>query len=431
MKRFILSALAVSIFFVGLGALVDKTRAKFKSDEKALELVAKARQALGGDDAIKRIQALKITGTTTRKFNADGEVKTVSGDTEIAMQFPDKFMRNFNTGEAAKGDGVRVATQEISVTVNGKENGDLMIHKADGAAKLRTAGAGSEVRIVLKKPDGTTEELTGADAEKFLAAHRQDGAEGGQIVVRKMIEGSEVHDLKATEKADGKVVVMERKIDDAQPLKTGDGNVMYMRHGAGDMATAVVHHNDFFKTALGLLVATPEGVDVSYTYGGERDLGGTACNVVVATAAGEAYRLYLDKSSNLPVGMSYTGEAVPHVVKIRTPDGGNGDATFTRKVAAPDNGGKDIVVFTSKTPDGTAGELHTFKRSAAPTAEYTVRFSDYRSVEGVQLPFRWTQTGGDAEEVFTVSNYEVNPANISQKFERQPVEMMKMRKPGK
>jgi hypothetical protein len=29
-----------------------------------------------------------------------------------------------------------------------------------------------------------------------------------------------------------------------------------------------------------------------------------------------------------------------------------------------------------------------------------------------------------------VTNYEVNPANISQRFERQPAGVMKMRKPG-
>ena len=53
MKSFIVSVLCVSVFFIGLGSLVDKVGATFKSDEKALELVRKARQAIGGDNAVR------------------------------------------------------------------------------------------------------------------------------------------------------------------------------------------------------------------------------------------------------------------------------------------------------------------------------------------------------------------------------------------
>ena len=51
------------------------------------------------------------------------------------------------------------------------------------------------------------------------------------------------------------------------------------------------------------------------------------------------------------------------------------------------------------------------------TAEFQVKFSDYRSVNGVQLPFKWTQTVGGAEdETFDVTSYDINPANIAEKF---------------
>ena len=46
MKRFIISVFCVSVFFVGLGAIVEKTGAAFKSDEKALDLVRNAREAI-------------------------------------------------------------------------------------------------------------------------------------------------------------------------------------------------------------------------------------------------------------------------------------------------------------------------------------------------------------------------------------------------
>ncbi len=46
-----------------------------------------------------------------------------------------------------------------------------------------------------------------------------------------------------------------------------------------------------------------------------------------------------------------------------------------------------------------------------------VKFSDYRSVNGVQLPFKWTQT----DETFNVTSYEINPVNIGEKFQNQKV----------
>ena len=54
MKRFIFSILCVSVFFIGVGSLVERTGAKFKSDEKALALIDKARQAIGGDAAVRK-----------------------------------------------------------------------------------------------------------------------------------------------------------------------------------------------------------------------------------------------------------------------------------------------------------------------------------------------------------------------------------------
>ena len=49
MKKFAVSVLTISVFFVGLGSLAEKVGARFKSDEKALEIIGKARTAIGGE----------------------------------------------------------------------------------------------------------------------------------------------------------------------------------------------------------------------------------------------------------------------------------------------------------------------------------------------------------------------------------------------
>ena len=51
MKRFIVSILCVSVFFIGLGSLAEKAGARFKSDPRALEIIKQARQAIGVADA--------------------------------------------------------------------------------------------------------------------------------------------------------------------------------------------------------------------------------------------------------------------------------------------------------------------------------------------------------------------------------------------
>jgi hypothetical protein len=77
----------------------------------------------------------------------------------------------------------------------------------------------------------------------------------------------------------------------------------------------------------------------------------------------------------------------------------------------PQAGDKDTVIFTKKL-DAEAGE----------TANVEVTFSDYRSVNGVQLPYHWTQTvSGAADETFDVTNYEINPPNIGDFFKNEKV----------
>jgi hypothetical protein len=408
MKKILFSALAVSVFFTGIGALVQETAAKFTSDEKALAQVAKTRQALGGDAAIRGIQSLRIVGSTTRTFK--GETK--SGDTEIAMQFPDRFMRNSSVGDG--GAMSKAVTHERNITVTGGDVGAIKMHVGKGKADGHGAGAGDHYTVVLRNADGTTKELTGEEAQKWLADNKDKVTATRSIVMKK--DGEAVSGEKSTNN-----VMIRRKADGEAGTAAGahtftveNGKVIMDGAPAGGMKVAMVRHNDFLKTALSLLMTAPEGMDVMYKSGGEADIDGTGCNVLVASFGGESYKFFIDRSTNLPVAMSYkTG--VPHT------------ATFTTK--GPDKGTHDVVL--ERKIDGGAGGkggAEGFTRTLAPAAEFTVRFADYRSVNGVQLPFRWTQTGGDAEEVFTVSNYEVNPANIAEKF-APAGSMIKTRKP--
>jgi hypothetical protein len=101
--------------------------------------------------------------------------------------------------------------------------------------------------------------------------------------------------------------------------------------------------------------------------------------------------------------MTFTGIAMPSI------------ARFEHKLPAPAEGEKDVVMF-NRVPGPES------------MAEVTVKFSDYRVVSGVQFPFHWEQIGGGASESFDVANYDVNPANIADKFQNQKV-IVRMKKP--
>src|SRR5580765_3558583 len=119
MKRFIFTVLSVAVFFVGVGTIVDKVGAKFKSDEKALELVRLARIAIGGDSALVGVQSLRIVGQTTKTFKIDGVSRSESGETEIALQLPDKLMRMTKLGHGDENTSEKVVSKRVDVTVVG------------------------------------------------------------------------------------------------------------------------------------------------------------------------------------------------------------------------------------------------------------------------------------------------------------------------
>lgn len=361
MKKFTISVLCVTVFCIGLGALVENVGAKFKSDEKALALIKQARLAIGGDQSIADVRSMIIKGNTTNTFKFDGAERTEQGETEIALQLPDKLSKMVRIGRA-DGTGTELSSRSVDVIVTRKgKDGEIVLGRGEGHGVGVEPG---QKHIIIKKSDGTTEELTGADAE----VKEIETTDGKRTIVRK-IEGPETAEFKS---ADGKHMTMR-----------------VAEHG-------MRRENELLRLTLSLLLTAPDGMDVSYTYGGETDIDGTTCNLVNADFAGSNIKLYLSKASNLPVMVSYLGHAAPKVMMFKTkaPEGVDAtkDVMFERKVGAPE------------------------------MTEIQVRFSDYRGVNGVQLPFRWTtSTGGKVSEVLDVTNYDINPANIAERFQNEKI----------
>jgi len=391
MKRFILSILVISVFCVGLGALVDKAGANFKSDEKALVLIQKSRQAIGGDAALANVQSMVIIGKTSRTLKTDGAERNVQGEAEIAMQLPDKLMKMIKIGDGdGKGEGVKMIDKEVNVGAAAGEKGkmDVTVDTEDGKAVKK---------IVIKKDDGTVQEFTGEEADKIIAADAASG-KGVKTIVIKSPDGT----TKTYTGAEADKVAA-RNGDSTATWTSKDGKTINIENVVGGHSGdkhESMRHNEMLRLTLSLLLTAPQGMDVSYTFGGESSIDGTACNIVNAEFGGSTFKLHLGQTSNLPVALVYTGMKMPKVMMFKSEGA---------KAGEPRD--KEQTVFLRKA-DGPPME----------TAEFTVKFADFRSVNGVQLPFKWTQTvGGATDEIFDVTSYDINPANIAERFKNQKV----------
>lgn len=339
MKKFIVMILCVATFFIGLGGLVESVGARFKSDERALELVRLARQAIGGEQALAGVRSLTISGRATKTFEIENVARTEQGDLEINLQLPDKFSKMMK----------------------------MRHESADGSEKLEN----KEFDVIVVRP---------GEMKEKVALPTEDGNNKKQVFVMK--------------KGEGENAVVRRGGEENVVVKGEGGNVerkvvLDKVGGFGEL-----HRNELARTTLFLFLTPPQGVDVSYTYAGEGNVDGASCDIINAVAGGANVRLYLDKTSHLPVMMTYQAPK-PFMFRIKKED-----------AKADANG--DVKVLRERLP---APEL----------AEFQMKFSDFRSVGGLQLPHRWTQTvGGKDDEVIDITSYEINPANIAEKFKESP-----------
>lgn len=275
------------------------------------------------------------------------------------------------------------ATGRISKTLNFEgtarvEQGDweLNLHLPNQLSRMmrlgKTDGSGERQErieknvVIIKKGEG---------ADKLLV--QSEPAEGGEKKVF------------VIKKGEGEPTVLQGEAANGERKKIiVDKDVRLFEGGAGKF-----HQTEMFRTTLALLLTAPENTDVTYTYAGEAAVDGAACEIVEARSGDSAVKLFLDKSSHLPKMISF--QAVkPLVMRFRADE------------TNPNADKQNVLIRTS---------------ASTETAEFQIKFSDYRNADGVLMPHKWTQTvGGAADETIDVTAYEINPANIAEKFNKEP-----------
>ena len=221
-------------------------------------------------------------------------------------------------------------------------------------------------------------------------------------------------------------------------------DIKVIRKGEIEEGGAFHHHenNELARFMLGFLLTAPKNVNVSYDYVGEETVDGHRANVIaVQNQSGPVMRLYLDAQSSLPLMISYKG-FVPPLPPL--PPVGKRIATSNADVVEDE----DVIILEAPKEgeqaklknnmrfkvEGKAGEgafggntkKFTVMLAEPVEADIQVHFSDYRSVNGVLLPFQMTQyANGTLDQTMTVEGYEINSPKTEEMFKKGHVRVMR------
>ena len=97
-----------------------------------------ARIAIGGEQSVAEIRSMVIKGNSNVTVKFDDAARTESGETEIALQLPDKFSKMVRIGHASDAIGEKITGRrhDIIVTSRSGEGSGTGVGAEPGGQKL-------------------------------------------------------------------------------------------------------------------------------------------------------------------------------------------------------------------------------------------------------------------------------------------------------
>ena len=222
------------------------------------------------------------------------------------------------------------------------------------------------------------------EAPDKLRRNESIGVPGGALMIRtEVLNGTDVWD------------------DNSQRGGMGGHVTMMMRGPGGNMDEAAMkdmrrrmRRADLARLLAALLLAS----DMPMTHAGVAEApDGKADVLEIKPADAPVMRLFIDQQTHMPLMLTWKGPQ-PRVMVRRGPGPPN-----------PDQPAREGQAPRENAPGENTAPL--------PEATYEMRFEDYRTVDGIQLPHQITRSmNGQTNEEFTVKTYKVNPAFKSNTF---------------
>ncbi|HEV8431254.1 MAG TPA: hypothetical protein VGQ41_25345 [Pyrinomonadaceae bacterium] len=163
-----------------------------------------------------------------------------------------------------------------------------------------------------------------------------------------------------------------------------------------------IYSAEFSRYLLAMILTPPPSVAVEYKYAGESEVEDLKADVIdVSGPDNFAVRVFFDKSSHLPLLLSYRGPK-PRVV------------TMTRQAGSPAKP-EDI----KKAREEADKKMHAEAPAAPEEVDFYIRLTDHKKVGGVMLPHKLTfLTENEVSEEFEISKYQLNPQFKGDHFEK-------------
>jgi hypothetical protein len=160
---------------------------------------------------------------------------------------------------------------------------------------------------------------------------------------------------------------------------------------------------DFLRTALALLPGSGATSGLAFSYVGKAESPDGQADVLEAKGEGEfAARLFVDAGSHLPIMITYMDRDMSRMVRMVTQQRPQGETEEQRRARF---------------------EEERKRREAEgppPMVEYSWFLADYKKVDGVQLPHRFTlQTGDKPSQEWEIKKYKVNPTLEADQFKKK------------
>lgn len=370
MKRFITSIFLVSLVFLGIGNIANEVKARFESDEKAIQLIKASRVAIGGDSNLAQVRGMTIKASETIYIDTPERQDTLQGGLEINFELPGRYSKRVKMG--ANGDQFGTVGEEIEIKVTAVDGelpaklegqkGVFVFRKdKNGKTKVSSDDSGkvrvTDNKVIIEKEDGTVEEID------------LDEAKSQKVIVKRAGNGETI-DIVGEGEGDGTWVTEDgKKIKVRKEVHRG-----HSRHG-----------NEMARMTMALIMNAPFDGSYTYKYAGVENIDGYPSNVIdVTPASGGAFRLFLDAGTSLPRAIAYQSHQI--------------NFFFSDKKMSKE-------------------QLIEMKKKTAAGAERLMKFDDFRTVGSLNLPHRWTvMNGSKIEKTVDVTSIDINPTDLSSKF---------------
>ncbi len=293
-----------------LTLILSSATAAFADDARAQEILKQARQAIGGEEKLQKIEGLQINGQYRRVF---GE-RQMGGDREIDILLPNKYL----------------------------------VEDAMNAGGLSTAMINTR----------------GLNGDKAWSAN---SGGGGGMVFR--INGP-----------------------GGQQASPEQMEAMLKR----------IYNAEFSRYLLAIILTPPPSLTVEYKYAGESDVEDAKADVIdVSGPDNFSLRVFFDKSSHLPLLLSYRGPK-PRVM------------TMTRQA-----GSAPKPEELKKVQEDAEKKMHAEAPPVPEEVDFYIRLTDHKKVGGIMLPHKLTfLTENEVSEEFEISKYLLNPQFKADHFDK-------------